>query len=484
MNHNIMRLFTILGCLFLSMGTNAQTTEEAIETLSPSQIVVGANIAVEDPSFFAPNSEIETPGIDISIGILDDEIITPSIWFTYDVTLKITTINRITGDENVPYSGDENMPITESLSIEYSPFGNVGDIKDLDLKRINGAQALKVEVLSIELFDNTNNMSLGANTPGNVYLQLRFSGDRYRRLTTVLPNASHQYIKHTAVGEVTTTAADADELVIDWNTVTGATQYDLEWTWVDNYNETDIATPLTPNGVDLTDSDFKSNNTRIRTTNNSYRIPLIYSNGYLVYRLRALGYRPDDYIGDGNFQKVSKLFYGKWTSGTNAKLTVQDWPDVATVSNHDSNKNWQFQASYAEDGKKKEVVSYFDGTLRNRQTVTKINTDDSAIVGEVIYDNQGRPAIEVLPAPSTVSNLRYHDGFNKNMNNELYSHYDFDWSDPSIPVNESIIATNGMSNASGASLYYSQDLTLKTEPKDYFIPDAQSYPFSPNTLYQ
>ncbi len=475
MNHNIMRLFTILSCLFLSIGLNAQVAEEAIEILSPSQINVGGTLVIEDPNFFAPNSAIETPVIDISIGVLDDVIITPSIWYTYNIALKVTTINRNTGDENIPYSGDENTPFTQNLSIEYSPFGNIGNIKDLDLKRINGAQALKIEVLSIEVFDKTNNESLGANTPDNVYLQLRYSGNRYRRLTTVLPIVNHEYIKHTTSGEVIASQQEADELKIDWDAITGATEYDLEWTWVDNYNDTNVLTPLNPSEIKFNDLDFKTNNTRIRTKNNTYKIPLIYSSGYLIYRVRALGYRPDDYTGDNNFQNVSKLFYGQWTSGTSIKTYVSDWLNVASVSSHDTNKNWQFQASYAEDGKKKEVVSYFDGTLRNRQTVTKINTDKSAIVGEVIYDNQGRPAIEVLPAPATISNLRFHDGFNKNTNNQLYTHYDFDWSDPQNPENDT---TNGMSDADGASLYYSDELSLKTEDKDYFIPDAKSYPFS------
>ena len=474
-NHNIMRLFTVLSCLFLSIGLNAQVTQETVEALSASQINIGQNLAVEDTTFFTPNSAIENPVIDISIGILDDVIITPSIWYTYNITLKITTINKNTGDENIPYSGDENIPFTESLSIEYSPFGNIGNIKDVDLKRINGAQALKIEVLTIEVFDKTNNQSLGTNTPENVYLELKFTGNRYRRLTTVLPIVSNQYIKHTAAGEVQTIENDADELLIDWTIVTGATEYDLEWTWVDNYNNISVLTPLGTSEIDLSEIDFKSNNTRIRTKKNSYKIPLIYSNGYLIYRVRALGYRPDDYTGNNNFENASKLFYGQWTSGTNTKNLVSDWPNVVSVTSHDSNKNWQFQASYAEDGKKKEVVSYFDGTLRNRQTVTKINTDKSAIVGEVIYDNQGRPAIEILPAPAPISNLRYHDAFNINANNALYTHYDFDWSDPLNPEND---LTNGMSNTTGASLYYSQDLTLKTDDKDYFVPDAQLYPFS------
>ena len=125
------------------------------------------------------------------------------------------------------------------------------------------------------------------------------------------------------------------------------------------------------NQIPLTELDFKRNSTRIQTKDSSYRIPLIFNNGYLIYRVRPVGRFLDD-------STLSKVYYGSWSMNLNqAYNTVYDWPNVLTINKpHESGlKNWQYQASYAEDGKKKDVVSYFDGSLRNRQTVTKINTN-------------------------------------------------------------------------------------------------------------
>ncbi|MEO0338377.1 MAG: DUF6443 domain-containing protein [Bacteroidota bacterium] len=193
-----------------------------------------------------------------------------------------------------------------------------------------------------------------------------------------------------------------------------------------------------------------------------------------IYRVRAVGRFMED---------VTKKYYGEWSTGATNKTKVSNWePNYHLVTAHENNKNWQFQASYAEEGKKKEVVSYFDGTLRNRQTVTKINSDDNAIVGEVIYDNQGRPAIEVLPVPATENYISYYRDFNKNSTNSAaYSHVDFDWS--LISENGESIddtcnnATEGMGNNSGASKYYGPQPIASNTFQDY-VPDAKKYPFS------
>lgn len=147
-------------------------------------------------------------------------------------------------------------------------------------------------------------------------------------------------------------------------------------------------------------------------------------------------------------------------------------------TSHQEKLNWQFQASYAEDGKKKEVVSYFDGTLRNRQTVTKINSEanEHIVIGEVIYDNQGRPAVEILPVPHTgLTNhqIDYYPNFNLNSNQDPYSHYDFDWN-----VGDNCnTTTDAMDASNGAARYYSPS---NPERDDYqaYVPNANGFPFS------
>src|SRR5690606_35374489 len=87
---------------------------------------------------------------------------------------------------------------------------------------------------------------------------------------------------------------------------------------------------------------------------------------------------------------------------------------------HEKKLNWQATTTFAEEGKRKTVVQYFDGSLRSRQTVTKDNTTDTTIVAESFYDFQGRPVIQVLPTPSLSNVIKYSQGFNKGLNGDGY----------------------------------------------------------------
>ncbi|MCC7452901.1 MAG: hypothetical protein IT222_01945, partial [Crocinitomix sp.] len=172
---------------------------------------------------------------------------------------------------------------------------------------------------------------------------------------------------------------------------------------------------------------------------------------------------------------TDKLYYGPWTTDGIPLIEAEDWPHYVLISSdHEALKNWQYQAVYAEEGKKKEIISYFDGSLRNRQTVTRINSNREAIVGENIYDNQGRSAIQILPTPVGNTALKYYPGLNLNAAGNPYGHLDFDWDTglcyaPADPMNTS----------SGASQYYTNSvdaLAVENNWQDY-VPDAQGYPF-------
>ncbi|MEW6773879.1 MAG: hypothetical protein AB1304_07760 [Bacteroidota bacterium] len=154
---------------------------------------------------------------------------------------------------------------------------------------------------------------------------------------------------------------------------------------------------------------------------------------------------------------------------------------------HENKKNWQYTATYAEEGKKKEVISYFDGSLRDRQSVTKINTDNNIIVGESFYDFQGRKAVTVLPVPvmatvntgagitGTVSPLKYYEKFNVNMSGQPFSAYDFDMDGSGS--NTCIVTGAEMDTVSGASRYYSNNNPLLTLDQSY-LPHARKYPYT------
>lgn len=127
------------------------------------------------------------------------------------------------------------------------------------------------------------------------------------------------------------------------------------------------------------------------------------------------------------------------------------------------------------------MISYFDGSLHNRQSVTKVNTEQNVIVGETIYDHQGRPAVNVLPAPVVYPNcttsydapaLKYYERFNRNMADTSYTKLDFD-----MDSGDCEASAGEMDTTSGSSRYYSPfnpDKTLNQA----FVPDAERFPFS------
>lgn len=444
------------SCLILLVliGTARSYGQYQISTVFDADAITTSttDISIVDQETQVPNHWDKNLKAKINLRV--DSNLPPFEWFK--TTLNLTVIPALANG-----TFDTANQYVKILVVEYNPMASAASFVDLSNHTIDNRYGVKVIVNSF----STLNMVTNITTPtvnDNVFLDLSFEAERSYRLTQQLPSIQASLVNDPGLPNVA--------LAFNWASLVGAQEYELEWTWVDNYNSDpdNIASSLNPNQINFSTRDFELNNTRIRTPNLSYEIPLIYARGYIMYRLRAVGkFNNDDTDG----------FYGPWSSGTSVKTTVSDWQHIA-VPSHENVKNWQFQASYAEEGKKKEVVSYFDGSLRNRQTVTKTNTENTAIVGEVIYDAQGRAAIEVLPVPAFGnSHIKYFPGFNKNPSGITYSHKDFDWDAPIS--NTCAISVLGMAPSSGASNYYSdQNQGIASVPFSKYIPDAFSYPFS------
>lgn len=373
----------------------------------------------------------------------------PYINYTLSVELELYSIAVNGTISSTPYD----------LELEVSNEPNSSGVNYADINQhIKANQyGFQVKVLSSSL-TSAGNTVLNGPVPNNVSLTIGYDTKPYLELTDQVVSPTHALI--------------GNKLRIQWNEVLSAQNYQLEWTWVDRYGES-LTSPRAVNQISLTTNAFEHNNTRIQTADNYYEIPLVFEEGFLVYRIRTVG----KFLAD-----LSKTKVGPWTSDVVAdgiyveKETVADWPHKLLINTaHEGTKNWQFQASYAEEGKKKEVVSYFDGSLRIRQTVTTINSDENAVVGEVIYDAQGRPAVEVLPVPTTENELKYYPNFNQNNSGVAYSFKDFDLDNQNnidLPSSD-----KEMAETSGASQYYSPNNALVTPFKNR-IPDAASYPFS------
>ena len=438
-------------CVFMMLLSGTSYAQELVveKTEAYNAIVVqplGTHFEERDSEFADANRITVNPYGYVRLTVDDDAAV--NMHYEYSLTVDITPIK-------VDGSPDTGAMQTKTLKIVYNPFAATSGHVDLSQLDVKGAYGVRVRVKSFQTqqLSVANPPAPTPTTPTNVKLVYGFRGQRYHALESGM----------VAVGQ--NPAITDTGLKLTWTSKKGAVYYDVEWTWVDRYGD-NLSGLLDKTAIDLSEEEFARNSTRVQVDQSSapsFTIPLVYDAGYVVYRVRPVGVFTDD---------VSKWYPGPWSSGTGTKTTVDSWPDKKDIGSHDARKNWQFSATYAEQGKHKEVVSYHDAVLYNRQTVTRINTEDKAVVGEVIYDNEGRAAIEVLPVPVNDKRLRYYEKFNQNSNDAGYSHLDFDWA-----ASANSCAPTASIMKAGAAGYYGNQSVSSNSYQDY-VPDAEGYPFS------
>ncbi len=166
-------------------------------------------------------------------------------------------------------------------------------------------------------------------------------------------------------------------LDLNWTPMLGADEYDVEYNFYDSASAFALSNPFTSY------SDygflFNGNATRVTVSGTFVDLSLVYNHGWIFARIRPV-----------NYDSLGNRITGRWTTdirtSTNEATFFSDYG--YNWAGHMPAFNWQYTAAYAEEGKRKEVASYFDGTLRSRQSVTLNNTENKAIVGETMYDHQ------------------------------------------------------------------------------------------------
>ena len=112
-----------------------------------------------------------------------------------------------------------------------------------------------------------------------------------------------------------------------------------------------------------------------------------YDSGFVLFRIRGVQiHYPDNVRWEGNWNYLAREASGSCSTCPSGAMFFHP---------HESNLNWQYAVSFAEEGKRKEVVNYFDGTLRNRQVITINNSDNKNIVQETIYPNPVQSAFNI-----------------------------------------------------------------------------------------
>jgi RHS repeat-associated protein len=256
--------------------------------------------------------------------------------------------------------------------------------------------------------------------------------------------------------DVTTITTDR-ELKVSWPKEATASEFDLEWAYIDSSAMAEYYVTNTANFDPA--KIFAYNATRVSITGTDYMIPLMYDNGgILFFRVRPVQVLP-----------TGQRLEAAWSSDYATGLGRYDY------GGHERGLNWQATTSFAEDGKRKTVVQYFDGSLRGRQTVTKDNSTNTTVVAESMYDYQGRPVISILPAPTLDKIIKFTPGFNQlnGAGNEK------DLYDPE----RSLISLCGsgapaLNSSFGAAQYYSPGNTLAGTGVHQYIPNANGYAYT------
>jgi RHS repeat-associated protein len=451
-------LFTIiLGFVFLGMSLPGFAGIDEITDRIPSPFTANvSSVTIKDSKFQNAGyvwTDVATRSVKnmVSLRVNDNVYIGYKFIYKVDLSIQIFDTNGNASTE------------TTSLTVTYDPGAASGTVvKGIDTYNvINPGFKIIVKVVGVTAIQGV--------APGN---------DMVRLEGTVIADHTVKF----ADDDIVFTGASIanNKLALSGIIAKSAEEYDIEWTTIEKGNDyyDTIDKYMGSNPVDPTSvlpNIFRNNASRVTTADNMYSVPVIANNltdvshkGYLLVRARQAQYL------DG-VRLTGKWNYKASISGsTKFAIWATAWNEQAL--------NWQYSNSFAEEGKSKEVMTYFDGTLRGRQTVTINTSDKIPVAQENIYDQFGRVAASIMPAPyiDGVPTIKYKS--NLNMAGTL----PYTFASLSTIGSNCEISPLPLSTTSGASRYYSSQndfLALPTtnnlyRPFNKLIPDAEQYPLS------
>jgi len=445
-----------MACQFMSFATN-----ELIEnsntglTLTSDITVTGSKHTAITPgweSLFCIsqiNNEI-TFGIDQTMHQIDPayryRVVFDLGW--EEIVSGVLVPNSITGIE---------------LTLNYDP-----DMAYQDKEVYAFSGGLKVSLTNIQLQESTDG--------GVTYVPVAVDRENLFLKASVETEYYDVFAYGTIPSDAMSIVSDGTDWTVTWPTLSGADHYDLEWTWINRYEGTEAGGDpvlLPPSAVSY---DFRDNASRVRVAGNEYSIPMVYGDGFLLVRYRGVGSIPT-YCGvdiDGVWTTD-----GLWGYADNGM--VSDFASscrITAVAHEDNAMNYSALMSFVEEGKRNTGITYSDGILKPRQSVSQLNSQEELIVSSALYDYYGRPAIGVMGSPVGESDLGYID--NLNMLN------------PTTPYDKSVFHSDGAmwedcapkaappmssEHSVGSAKYYSSSNPNQTGV-EAFVPEANGYNFS------
>jgi len=347
---------------------------------------------------------------------------------------------------SVPYqiTIDGGTPVSKTLMIKKSDQSK--GIYESIFEHEGGDEIIvDIDESSISVIDRNGNALDFSDIPSDLNLEAEL---QVLHVTKFAPGNSGTEMEESSLSSV---IDDSNKkLNIVWAPVKEAIEYELQVVFIDDLDK----------NTTINASLFKSKGWSIITSNNEYTLDATYPVGKLVYRIRPLG---------RNIEMVNKNFnhilYGKWSSAQEVEIN-----ETAGLTPFEPEKNWSKVVTFAEEGKKKEVISYMDGGLRNKQVLTNLNTEKLTLAAETYYDHESRGTLNVMPVPLQDNNLLYKDNLSR-VNYSTPIDKDFVDSEDQYPLDVNSGAAKYYSQYN--SLLYNSDFTNKVTIAD--IPDAEGY---------
>ena len=244
---------------------------------------------------------------------------------------------------------------------------------------------------------------------------------------------------HTVLGR------NAESGLVYWSYLPGAEAYELEWVYLDKEDPSSLSISSPEQPFSLQEP------VRISTSHQYFEPSFTYPEGTVYYRVRGVG----RYWGSGSKSNA----YSDWFYGDGGVVLKYEITEA-----FEEDKNWQYVTSYAEEGKYKKVVQYFDGSYRSRQTLTNLSSEKSVLVAETKYDYEGRKKLDILPVPIRNGSLHYIPSMIG-----IGSGTKADYDRPQGAM--------ALSPLSQAAIYYSSANNYDQINGEY-VPDAEGYAFS------
>lgn len=444
-------LLILMIVSFLGISKELKVGVDSTTNLAVSEEVIAENnnaTLMLSPGWENDFKDFNVKGI-ISFGIdkntLQNQLSSFSTSLKIDITYETYASNSFT---------QQPVISNHELTINYNPNSTSAAEKIVSIPNAHKIKAVVVQSPA------TTGLSLYLKAEIRVNRKVDFKRNVVASFTNLsTPNISSQ-----------------NNLTVDWSDLPTAEEYDLEWVHISSTNGIKGGTPISPSALTIKDENAFSQSSRVSTAISEYTIPLIFDEGYLLFRVRGKGRIHND--------GYNKLYEGKWSSHANSQVTVASFSDFVDVSGfgHEQDKNWNYQAVFTENGNNKYSVTYSDGSGRARQTVVNQNDKKQAVVAETFYDYQGRAAIQSLPAPTDNEEIKFYHNFNLNTGGQPYSKSEFDIITTNENECETTTAPFSTTNSPSAGNYYSPSNPDLAVDEDMYVPNAFGYPFT-QTVY-